>query len=299
MTLTDNGLMGMKFHMLVMLGILSAVLIFNAAAVTTTPIGGDMGTYRIHCNVEAAKVFFDGEFKGNITSGILDVPVYLTGTPYRSFSIEKEGYYPYSGQIHSIPVKGSVVNIYATMSAIPPVEYGTLHLLVTPVLSSVSVDDTPAGDVPVTGVLIVRNVTPGNHVIRVSKQGYVTSTQDVLVEKNEMKKVSITLAAAGSGPLSVNSTPSGAQVVLDGQPVGVTPLFLTEVGVGEHRIMLKREGYQDYVTNISTSDEGAFVEGILVPASAAGGSNIGISVFTLGGALIGAALLVGLKQWKR
>lgn len=290
----------MKLNMLAAFVVIAAIIVPGVAADdAVAPIGGDMGIYRIHCNVEAAKVYFDGEFKGNITNGILDVPVYVTGTPYRSFSIEKEGYYPYSDQINSVPVKGSVVNIYVTMSAIPPIEYGTLHLLVTPTLASVSLDGESVGVVPETGILIIRDLVPGNHVVQVSKQGYATATNDVYVSKNEIKKVPITLTAADNGPLSITSTPPGAQVILDGQPVGVTPLTLPDVSGGQHSIVLKMEGYNDYTENISVTGEGETVAATLVPASVTGGSSIGLSPFTLMGALFGAVFVLGLKKSSR
>ena len=288
--------MMMNFNMLASIAILSAILVIGVYADTVAPIGGDMGTYRIHCNVEGARVYFDGEFKGNITEGILDVPVYITGTPYRSFSLEKEGYYPYSGLINSVPAKGSVVNIYATMSAIPPVEYGTLHLLVTPALSSVSLDGVAVGIVPVTGVLIIRDVIPGNHVVDVTKEGYVNATSTIYVSKNEIKKVPITLVTPDSGPLSIITTPSGAQVILDGQPVGVSPLSLPSVSGGQHNILLTMEGFNDYTENISVTSNGVTIDAILIPASFTGGSSIGLSPSTLIGALLGAFLLLGLKM---
>ena len=236
----------MKFNMLASITIISTILVVGAYADTVAPIGGDMGTYRIHCNVEGARVFFDGEFKGNITEGILDVPVYITGTPYRSFSLEKEGYYPYSGLINSVPAKGSVVNIYATMSAIPPVEYGTLHLLVTPPLSSVSLDGASMGVVPKTGILIIRNVVPGNHVVRVIRQGYADATTDVHVSKNEIKKLSITLESAES--VSVTSSGATAAVtrntgesVTKGGSIGLSPFTLVGSLLGAFLLLgLKR-----------------------------------------------------------
>lgn len=238
--------MEMKFYIFAAIGIISAILVAGAAADAVAPIGGDTGTYRIHCNVEGAGVSFDGEFKGNITSGILDVPVYITGTPYRSFSIEKEGYYPYSGQITSVPARGSVVDIYATMSAIPPIEYGTLHLLVTPPLSSVSLDGASMGVVPKTGILIIRNVVPGNHVVRVIRQGYADATTDVHVSKNEIKKVSITLESAES--VSVTSSGATAAVtrntgasVTKGGSIGLSPFTLVGSLLGAFLLLgLKR-----------------------------------------------------------
>jgi hypothetical protein len=210
--------MKMKWYIIAAIVLLSAILGAGAAADVVAPIGGDMGTYRIHCNVEGAGVFFDGVFKGNISSGRLDVPVYVTGTPYQSYSLEKEGYYPYTGTFTSVPTKGSVVDIYATMSAIPPVEYGTLHLMVFPVLSSVALDGESMGLVPPTGILIIREVVPGNHGVQVSKEGYATNMTQIYVGKNEIKKVPITLAAAeglsetGDGATTSATTGTAATV---------------------------------------------------------------------------------------
>jgi hypothetical protein len=289
----------MKYSVLAVIVLLSSLLVGGVSADNITPIGGDLGTYRIHGNVEAARVYFDGEYQGNITSGFLDVPVYLTGTPYRSFSLEKEGYYRYSGQLGPVPAKGSHVNIYATMSAIPPIEYGTLNLLVTPAFSSVSLDGKSVGLVPATGILIIRNVVPGNHVVLVSKQGYKNTTGDVTVSKNEIKNVFLNLTASERGPLLITSTPAGAQVILDEQPVGTSPLSLSEVSVGLHRIALKMEGYNDYTETISVAGDGATVAATLIPAPGTGATTIGLSPFGLMGALLGVFLLMGLKWHHR
>ena len=102
----------MKHSFLMACIIITALFASGSVADTATDIlGGDIGTYRVHANVNGAKVYFDEDYKGEIAGGILDVPVYLTGTPYHSFSLEKEGYYPYSGPIQSVPAKGSIVHI--------------------------------------------------------------------------------------------------------------------------------------------------------------------------------------------
>jgi hypothetical protein len=93
-----------------------------------------MGTYRVHCNINGASVYFDDDYKGNIIDNILDVPVLSNMTPYRSFTVEKEGYKSYTGGINTVPAKGQVVNLYSTLSALPVTEYGTIHLVVTPTM---------------------------------------------------------------------------------------------------------------------------------------------------------------------
>jgi hypothetical protein len=144
--------------------------------------------------------------------------------------------------------------------------------------------------------MIIRDVIPGNHVVEVSKEGYVSATSTIYVSKNEIKKVAITLVTPDSGPLSVITTPSGAQVILDGQPVGVTPLSLPSVSGGQHNVLLTMEGFNDYTENISVTSNGVTIDAILIPSSFAGGSSIGLSPTTFIGALLGAFLLLGLKR---
>ncbi len=52
------------------------------------------------------------------------------------------------------------------------------------------------------------------------------------------------LAAKGLQQLTVFSTPTGATVVLDGQPVGVTP-FTGQLAPGKHELTLRLKGYSE------------------------------------------------------
>jgi len=287
----------MKHSFLMACIIITALFAPGSVADTAADIlGGDIGTYRVHANVNGAKVYFDEDYKGEIAGGILDVPVYLTGTPYHSFSLEKEGYYPYSGPIQSVPAKGSIVHIYATMQALRVVEYGRLHLLVTPVLASVSIDGTPAGEVPETGVLIIRDIVPGTHYIHVAKQGYTPETITATVGRNEIMKVPVTLSPASSGPLTITSTPAGARIFLDGQDGGVTPLTFPDLALGMHTLVLKMDGYQDYTEQITVTSEGTTVSASLVPTPAQGGIRLSLSPLVFLGALFGAAILLWIRR---
>lgn len=89
------------------------------ATVTATPagVGGDIGWYNVHSNVDGATVKFDNDVKGKIAKGILSVQVFVTGTPYRAFTVYKSGYVPYTGTIGQYPAKGQTVDLYATLNA--------------------------------------------------------------------------------------------------------------------------------------------------------------------------------------
>ncbi|MDD1689573.1 MAG: hypothetical protein LUQ66_02830 [Methanoregula sp.] len=90
-----------------------------AATATTAPatIGGDTGWYLVYCNVDGATVKFDNDVKGQIAQGSLKVQVYVTGTPYKTFTVYKAGYEPYTGTIDKYPGKGETVDFSATLVA--------------------------------------------------------------------------------------------------------------------------------------------------------------------------------------
>ena len=87
-------------------------------ATTPAVIGGDMGWYIVHCNVDGATVLLDEANKGEISRGVVYVPVYSTATPYRSFTVKKEGYTPYKGTISRVPMKGESIDLYATINPV-------------------------------------------------------------------------------------------------------------------------------------------------------------------------------------
>jgi hypothetical protein len=54
-------------------------------------------------------------------------------------------------------------------------------------------------------------------------------------------KATPTPAAIATGSLRVTSTPSGARVLVDGKPRGVTPLNLTDLSTGRHEVVLQSD----------------------------------------------------------
>lgn len=256
-------------------------------------IGGETGTYRVHCNVDGARVYFDGELAGEIQNNILDVPVYLTGTPYRSYSIEKEGYRTYSGPINSVPAKGQVEHIYVTLSALPPVQYGRIHVLATPAMSEVTLDNTPAGQVDDSGILVIYDVRPGGHTVVVSKEGYISKTSSVYVDPNEIVKLPVTLEPVKYGTVSVNSVPPGAGIYIDDGYMGETPIMLDQVSIGAHTVKIELPGYQPYTMNVQVSgDAPTVVNADLVTAPATGSGQAPLGFVPLAGALAVSLLLV-------
>ncbi len=110
----------MKTSLILMIGLLVCSL--PALAAETGPIGGDQGYYVVHANVDGAAVYFDSDYKGVTTAGELTVPVYVTGTPYKQFSVSKEGYTTFSEAITAVPQKGESLDLYATLQLTTPTQ---------------------------------------------------------------------------------------------------------------------------------------------------------------------------------
>ncbi len=167
------------------------------------PVGGDNGWYAVNCNVDGAQVYFDDEYKGAIEAGVLYVPVYTTGTPYQSFRVEKDGYTTYYGDVTSVPGKGEVFDLYATINPVQPtsgplvggdIGWYTVHANVDG--ATVMFDNEVKG-VTSQGILSVQVYTTGTpyKTYTVTKDGYqpYTGSIDRYPGKGETVDLYVTL----------------------------------------------------------------------------------------------------------
>jgi hypothetical protein len=99
----------------------------------------------------------------------------------------------------------------------------------------------------------VAGLSPGNHIISVSKSGYTSEIRSIDVTAGGTSSLTLRLAPINA-LVVVSSTPPGAQVVLDGKPTGrVTPAQFA-VEKGSHTVLLRKQGYLDETV---TADLGA------------------------------------------
>jgi hypothetical protein len=115
---------------------------------------------------------------------------------------------------------------------------------------SMAIESKPSGaQVKVDGD--VKGVTPltlsldaGAHVVEIAAGGeprvlpVTISAGATLAQYVELSSIS------ALGRVSIQSTPAGATVLLDGQPRGVTPLDLSDVSAGDHELVLDYNGHR-------------------------------------------------------
>ena len=61
-----------------------------------------------------------------------------------------------------------------------------------------------------------------------------------------------TLFSASNVPVSFNSNPPGAEVLIEGNSVGTTPFTVNLNNHMGHRVILRREGHQDFTCMFDT-----------------------------------------------
>lgn len=133
---------------------------------------------------------------------------------------------------------------------------GTLEVSSDPGGAAVYVDGMYSG---ITN-LVVGNIAPGRHEVRVTHAINDDYTEWVSVENKATTSVKAILkpvSASSGGFVVVTTEPPGASVYLDGQYFGVTetgrPLELSNVTPGSHRIYVSSKNYEDFeaVTMVS------------------------------------------------
>jgi hypothetical protein len=235
--------------------------LFLAVIPVASAIGGDQGWIEIRCNVDGARVYFDGVEKGVTTGGSLTVPVYTTATPYHSFSVEKYGYTPSSGEL-PMPAAGETMTVYATLNPgptpvpptpVPPVNYGSISVESSPSGASVYFNGNYRGSAP----LIISDVWPGSYTIQAELNGYRTYTTTTSVSSGTRSNVYCPLSPmATSGSLYILSDPTNSKVVLDGLYRGNTPLTLNNLASGTHIVELDHAGYYDWKSTVDVPSGG-------------------------------------------
>ena len=87
-------------------------------------------------------------------------------------------------------------------------------------------------------------LSPGKHIIYVSKSGYASEMRSVDVAAGSKSSLLLRLSPVNA-LVVVNSTPPGADVIIDGRPTGrVTPVQFA-VEKGNHTVLLRKQGYLD------------------------------------------------------
>ena len=122
------------------------------------------------------------------------------------------------------------------------VEHGVLSIESTPPRASAFLDGRFVGTTP----LSVSDCPGGTHVLRLVRFGYASAVRELDVRPGK-GDVRVSLVELPGGLLAIKSTPSGADVAVDGEPRGQTPLTLKDLGTGGHPVRVTLVNYLDWI----------------------------------------------------
>jgi tetratricopeptide (TPR) repeat protein len=153
----------------------------------------------------------------------------------------------------SLPI-GVVLVVCATVALVPafsPVldDGASIDVVLqsNPAGASAYVNGSLAGATPV----LLKDMHPGTYSLRLEKSGFETLSRKFVVSRPAAIKESLQRLATAE--LTVAIKPDGAQVFLDGELQGITPLQLPQVPVGWHELVVSKPNYDSYVQRIEVS----------------------------------------------
>lgn len=137
---------------------------------------------------------------------------------------------------------------------VPPTS-GKITVTSEPEGATVLLDGQDKGVTPAE----LADVLFGPHALKVQLKGYKDSEQSVdLNPDHAALEVPIVLEPSGPvvGSVKVESTPPQAEVYIGKKMMGVTPKTITNLGPGTYKIIVKKEGYQEFSVPVQVKEGG-------------------------------------------
>src|SRR5450830_66305 len=210
-----------------------------AAAAVFLLLQGSKARLNIRSFPSGASVFLDEQQVGTTP---LVLPRVVPGT--HVIQIRLPGWEVWKSS--TTAVRGSTTQVIANMA------HAAYSLVITstPPGATVALDGATKGITPLT----VAGLKPRNYALVVSLKGYATISRTVDLSDATQSTQDVSLVKA-FGKLSITSDPTGAQVVMDGKPYGVTPLKINSFPVGNYALTLKLDGSKN-ITDVLAVKEG-------------------------------------------
>ena len=99
----------------------------------------------------------------------------------------------------------------------------------------------------------------GDYRVEARKASHRTSTRQLTLEIGYNNTITLDAPTPITGKIDVNSTPFGADILLDGKNMGTTPRILNQVLVGDHELRIEKTGCAPETRTV-TVEEGKTVE---------------------------------------
>ena len=204
------------------------------------PGGGETSdeTYvSIATNPSGAEIVVNQKSIG--TSPIKDYKLESSGKI--NVSVKKDGYLSIDTLI--VLETGKIGNHLFNLT---PVKQERISIVTNPAGAKLFINGSPVNNSPVENYPL--NI--GKNRVRIEKAGFIIIDTTISVNEDASKQFSFTLNKdpnfKGFGTLKIDSQPSGAIVILNGEVAGQTPYKNNEQPVADYQLILKQNGFADY-----------------------------------------------------
>jgi hypothetical protein len=179
-------------------------------------------TVRVESTPPGAAVMLDGIHKGQSPCTVEDV---LIGD--HKLKVVREGYKDFETDLRIAQTGTHPVAIKLEE------RFAALDVVSTPADARVTLNDEFKGRTP----LQVSGLRDGTYTVTVEKSGYDKVTREVRIARNQDAKVDVNLEK-GTGLLSLNVSPSGSSIVVDGELKGASAEgpFTMELPPGTYKV---------------------------------------------------------------
>jgi len=194
-------------------------------------LNGGVGVVRVLSDQAGARAFIDGTDMGPVPVDIKDVKAGEHIVQVKAPGMQ-------AGEKKVTVAAGSSQIVKFDLNAEAAGDSGILKIVSMVPEAQVFIDGAAVGKVPQE-----KHVSAGEHPVVVRLDGFKQFEQKVRVEAGQTVTVQATLKPVGR--LRVLATPSPSDVIINGIPVGKTPLD-TEVETGETVVRIENPGYQPF-----------------------------------------------------
>lgn len=124
-----------------------------------------------------------------------------------------------------------------------------LDLRTSPSGARIELDGVYQGDSP-----LKLKVTPGQHLVAATRDGCLETRGSVNVPATGTTRFDLSLRPL-FGLILAESFPNDAEVLVNGVSRGKTPVLMTDLPAGQHRIVIKKDGYESKETALNIQNE--------------------------------------------
>lgn len=195
-----------------------------------------------HQEYDGAQVYID-----NALAGTIPMKSKNLASGVHSIKIVKDLYNPYS---QTVEVKDN-----ETTQLVPSLSANFSEVTVTVDNDAdIYINDEKKGCGSWTGKL-----ESGTYLIEAKKEGHRNTSQNIDISSSQNKhNINLTAPIPIYGEIDIKSTPSLANLVIDGKSYGQTPVFLPNYIIGKHHVQLSKDGYYLYETDIEVKELDCF-----------------------------------------